>query len=80
MKKIIYKNLEELSKQLNEVYENAPKNEQVAHIHLFGIKYGPAISEMNIRVTEIIRASNLHPSYSAELSKGIKLSKYVKIK
>ena len=73
-------NLEELSNQLNEMYENAPKNEQVAHIHLFGIKYGPAISAMNIKATEIIRASNLHLSYCAELSKGMKLSKYVKIK
>lgn len=31
-------NTEELSKILKIMYEDAPTNEQVVHIHLFGIK------------------------------------------
>ncbi len=70
----------ELGKILNEMYENAPKNEQVAHIHLFGIKYGDIITKYKITATDIISDSNLPSTYHVEVSKGIKLSKYFVIK
>ena len=69
-----------LGKILKEMYENAPKDEQVAHIHLFGIKYGLIIKEHNFKATSIVTASGLKASYATELSKGIKLSKYVVVK
>ncbi|MBP8850452.1 MAG: hypothetical protein KBG80_07840 [Breznakibacter sp.] len=65
---------------LKEMYDNAPKNEQVANIHLFGIKYADDIKREGFKATEIIRTSGLQKSYSVELSKGMKLSKYVKLK
>jgi 5-methylcytosine-specific restriction protein B len=45
-------------------------------IHLFGITYAEEISKHSIK--EIIRMSELNPSYGTEVSKGIKLAKYVK--
>lgn len=69
--------INELGKQLYEMYSSAPHGEQVAHIHLFGIKYANEILRNNYTIKEIIRISGLKESYSTELSKGIKLSKYV---
>lgn len=67
----------ELGKILREMYDNAPKGYQVANIHLFGVKYAEVIIENNIKATDIIRVSGLKESYSAEVSKGIKLARYV---
>ena len=72
--------INKLGSILKEMYENAPNGEQVAHIHLFGIKYGSEIQNNNIKSSEIIRASGMHSSYATEISKGIKLSKYVVLK
>jgi hypothetical protein len=68
-------NQTELGKILKRMYSNAPDGDQVAQIHLFGIKYAKDIS--NYSVSEIVRASGIKPSYATEVSKGIKLSKYV---
>lgn len=62
---------------LKEMYENAPHGDKVANIHLFGIKYAQAIIENSFRAGDIIRSSGLNPSYSTEVSKGVKLSRYV---
>lgn len=70
-------NLNELAEILDRMYSNAPEGDQVANIHLFGVKYAEHILRNNYKATEIVRRSGLKPSYSAELSKGIKLSKYV---
>lgn len=69
--------ISELGMQLNKMYSNAPNGEQVAHIHLFGIKYAEEIYRNHYTIKEIIRASGINESYATELSKGIKLSKYV---
>lgn len=67
----------ELGRILKEMYDNAPQGYQVANIHLFGVKYASIILENNFKATDIIRASRLNPSYATEVSKGVKLSRYV---
>ncbi|MPM72637.1 hypothetical protein SDC9_119613 [bioreactor metagenome] len=67
----------ELGRILKEMYENAPEGYQVANIHLFGVKYARIILENNFKATDIIRSSGLNLSYATEVSKGIKLSRYV---
>lgn len=60
------------------MYESAPQGYQVANIHLFGVKYADQIIKNGYKVSEIIKASGLNSSYATEVSKGIKLSRYVK--
>ncbi|SDQ06929.1 HTH-like domain-containing protein [Virgibacillus salinus] len=69
-----------LGTYLKEMYSNAPEGYQVANIHLFGIKYADDILKNKYKVIDIVRASGLKKSYATEVSKGIKLSKYVVIK
>ena len=66
--------------KLYELYNKAPKNEQVAMIHLFGIKYGKLIKGNGIKISDIIEASGISSTYATELNKGVKLSNYVCIK
>lgn len=67
----------ELGLELREMYLNAPKGDAVAMIHLFGIKYADEISNFENPKNEIIQVSGISQSYITELSKGIKLAKYV---
>lgn len=68
----------ELSDILEEMYKSAEKNEKVTMIHLFGIKYHSQIKEVGIK--NIIEQSGIYSSYHTEISKGIKLAKYVTAK
>jgi 5-methylcytosine-specific restriction protein B len=70
----------ELSAKLNQMYYNAPKGEKVSMIHLFGIKYADEIKESGIATKEIAKDANINESYGTEISKGVKLSKYVQVK
>lgn len=65
---------------LKNMYDNAHEGEKVVNIHLFGIKYASIISDNNFRPAEIVRCSGLSNTYTAEVSKGMKLSNYVIIK
>ena len=65
----------ELANKLSDMYNNAPKGDSVAMIHLFGINYAEQIKR-NSKI-EIIHKAGLPSSYLIELSKGVKLSKYV---
>lgn len=67
----------QLGKILKEMYDNAPDGYQVANIHLFGIKYANVILENNYKATDIIKSSGLNKAYAIEVSKGVKLSRYV---
>ena len=69
-----------LGLKLREMYDNAPKGELVMHIHLFGIKYADEIKDNRYSVKEIVKSAELQESYHAEVSKGIKLAKYVEMK
>ncbi|MGB4439546.1 MAG: hypothetical protein WBJ13_10080 [Sedimentibacter sp.] len=67
----------QLGKILKEMYDNAAEGYENTNILLFGIEFASVILERNFKSTDIVRASGLHPSYSIELRKGVKLSKYV---
>lgn len=67
----------ELGRILKTMYDKAPDGYQVANIHLFGVKYASVILKNNYRVSKIVNASGINPSYATEVSKGIKLSRYV---
>jgi hypothetical protein len=69
--------LNELGAKLNEMYNNAPKGDSVAMIHLFGIKYANEIKESEYSKKDIITQSGISTSYLTELSKGVKLAEYV---
>lgn len=55
---IISKNL--LGQKLKEMYENAPHNEQVLMIHLFGIKFADIIKANGYNAREILEAANMN--------------------
>ena len=69
--------LNELGAKLCEMYDNAPKGDSVAMIHLFGIKYASEIKGSNYSKKDIITQSGISTSYLTELSKGVKLAEYV---
>ena len=70
--------LNELSIVLRKMYDNAPRGDQVAMIHLFGVKYAEEIRKNDYTPKEILKAADMHESYQVEINKGIKLSKYVR--
>jgi hypothetical protein len=70
----------ELGKKLRDMYDNASPNEQTTMIHLFGIKYAEEIRDSGITPREILKKADMQESYQTEINKGIRLSKYVKIK
>jgi hypothetical protein len=69
--------LNELGIKLREMYENVPKGDSVAMIHLFGIIYAKEINNIENSKKEIIEVSGISKSYITELSKGVKLADYV---
>lgn len=72
--------LQKLSEKLNEMYFSAMDGEAVAMIHLFGIKYASDIQELEESKRSIAKAAGIPESYGTEISKGVKLSKYVTVK
>jgi hypothetical protein len=69
--------LNELGTKLSEMYNNAPKGDAVAMIHLFGIKYANEIKDSKYSKKDIITQSGISASYLTELTKGVKLAEYV---
>ena len=69
--------LNELGQKLSDMYNNAPSGDSVAMIHLFGIKYASEINRGGYSKKEIANSANIPESYGTEISKGVKLSKYV---
>ncbi len=49
-------NVHELGKILSQMYHNAPHGNQVAKIHLFGVKYADVILRNNFSVKDIVKA------------------------
>jgi hypothetical protein len=64
---------------LKNKYDNALQGEKVTQIYLFAISHAKEIQENNYRISEIVRYSNISQSFKTEVSKGIKLAKYVEI-
>jgi len=69
----------ELELKLKDMYDNASKDESTTMIRLFGIKYASELKACGAPMTEIAKNS-VGKSYHAEISKGIRLAKYVQIK
>ena len=69
--------LEELAARLSEMYRGAREGEAVANIHLFGIRYAQEIRDCDASPAKIVRLSGIPESYGTEVSKGIKLARYV---
>jgi|WetSurMetagenome_2_1015567.scaffolds.fasta_scaffold07594_7 hypothetical protein len=69
--------INELGTKLAKIYANAQKGYKVTSIYLFGIKYANVIIENRYSPKDIILAARLKDSYSTELSKALKLSKFV---
>ena len=69
--------LNELGSKLKEMYDDAPKGNSVAMIHLFGIKYADEIKNSEFSKRDIINQSGISQTYLAELNKGVKLADYV---
>ena len=72
--------LEELAEILHDMYFNSEEGEAVAMIHLFGIKYAEDIQSLGVSKRAIAQAAELEESYGTEISKGVKLSRYVYLK
>ncbi len=68
----------DLGLKLKEMYEGASQGEAVAMIHLFGIRFAGEIRAGGYTVKDVISASGINQSFKTELSKGIKLAKYVR--
>ena len=69
----------ELAKVLRTMYNDAPDKEKVLHIHLFGILYAQEITDNKFRLPDLLHIAEMNDSYKTEISKGIKLSRYVQV-
>ena len=70
--------LEQASKLLKEMYDEAPDKEKVLFIHLFAIEYADQIEDMSAK--DIVVGADLPESYKTEIRKGINLAKYVQLR
>ena len=70
----------DLAKKLNDMYTNAPKGDSTTMIRLFGIKYSEELKSCDSSMSEIAELAEIGINYHAEISKGIRLAKYVNIK
>lgn len=61
------------------MYDNAPPDDSTTMIRLFGIIYADELNDCGVPMTEIAKNTVGH-SYHAEISKGIRLAKYVQLK
>ena len=62
---------------LADMYNNAPEGEQVAMIHLFGVRYARDIQNCEESMRQMAISAGLNESYGTEIAKGVKLSRYV---
>ena len=70
--------IDQASQKLAQMYKNALPKEQALSIHLFAIKYADQIRDLSVK--EIVVGAGLPESYKTEISKGIKLAKYVEVR
>jgi hypothetical protein len=70
----------ELANKLRSMYDSARRNEAVCQINLFGIMYAKDIQDGGYSLKHIVELSGISKGYLTEISKGIKLSKYVVLK
>lgn len=71
---------ETLGKLLHDAYFNALEGEKVTMIHLFGIRYADEIECCGASCRDIAIKACIKESYATEISKGVRLAKYVTVK
>ncbi len=71
--------IHELANKLKSMYDST-NTEKAAMVHLFGIIYADEMARYGISAAEMVRVAGLTKGYNSELSKGVKLSKYVQLK
>lgn len=70
----------ELAAILREMYNGANRNEAACQVHLFGIRYAQELQNCGCPLRDIVHLSGISMGYLSEVSKGIKLSRYVEWK
>jgi hypothetical protein len=70
----------ELVQILKSMYKNSAKNESTNALRLFGVNYAMEIKNCQQSIIFITTSAGLSKNYYVEISKGIKLAKYVKCK
>lgn len=70
----------ELAEKLREMYDGAKRNEAACQVHLFGIRYAKELQQCGCPLRDIVALSGISMGYLSEVSKGIKLSRYVQLK
>ena len=68
---------ETLATILRDMCKSASKDEKTETIHLFGIIYASELNKEGISVKDVVNKSDIEESYHVEVSKGIRLSKYI---
>jgi hypothetical protein len=71
--------LQQLGEKLHTMYFESNDGEAVVMIHLFGIKYSEAIRASGASMKSIAITAGINKSYATEISKGVKLSKFVRL-
>ena len=66
-----------LANELKKRYKKAARNQTILMIDLFGIEYGELIRTENYSIKQIVQLSGIGESYITEVTKAVKLSKYV---
>lgn len=69
-----------LASILRRMYDDAKRNEAVSQINLFGILYAEEIKASSSTLKELVALSGINMGYVTEVSKGVKLAKYVVLK
>ena len=70
----------ELAAELRRMYDSAPRNEAACQIHLFGIRYAAELQACGCPLKHILELSGVSRGYASEVSKGMKLARYVVLK
>ena len=71
---------QELADILSHWYRHAPEGDSTTMIRLFGIVYVDEIGKCGATVSEIVRLSDISDKYNAEVSKGMRLARYVTVR
>ena len=66
-----------LANELKKRYKKAARNQTILVIDLFGIEYGELIRTEHYSIKRIVQLSGIGESYITEVTKAVKLSKYV---
>lgn len=72
--------IKSLGSKLRDRYTNAQEGEKVTMIYLFAIENAQEIIESKVSAKAIVTEAGIRDAYATEVSKGVKLSRYVELK